>query len=152
MPVLLASPLLPTLARLQSSLDALDIEGLSSQFGLRLDDSSAPPSPLLSAQPSLDDWKLWLAMRSSPGASSSPLIAILSYLLSATFKDCSIFIRLAPSTDGSEPYTTSVKAIDLDPKPLNRLPKYYDLDRRIVQTWSAMLKQQGAEGIRTCVE
>ncbi|ORY79753.1 inositol-pentakisphosphate 2-kinase [Leucosporidium creatinivorum] len=164
-PILLASPLLATLATLQASLDPLDIEGVSSQLGLHLDDDSQPPSPLLSSQPTLQEWIAWLAGRETAEAADSSSTdhrsVLLSYLLSATFKDCSIFIRLAPKPKGaallgdastSLNFSASVKAIDLDPKPLSRLPKYYDLDRRIVEAWKTMLEERGAEGIRKCAE
>lgn len=152
-PTLLASPLLSTLATLQASLDPLDIEGISSELGLNLGNASAPPSPLLSPQPMPDEWVDWLTARADEPRLLSSRHTLLSYLLSATFKDCSIFIRLAPSStpSGDSPFDVSVKAIDLDPKPLDRLPKYYDLDQRIVKTWREMLEERGADGIRKCV-
>lgn len=168
-PILLASPLLPTLTRLQASLDGLDIEGISSQLDLRLDDDSQPSSPQLASQPTLQEWIAWLATREASQKAERPAVTtdsrhtLLSYLLSATFKDCSIFVRLAPKpktaatflrpeSSTSLNFTASVKAIDLDPKPLSRLPKYFDLDRRIVETWKTMLKESGAEGLRKCAE
>jgi len=162
-PILLASPLLPTLATLQASLDTLDIEGVSFQLVLNLDDDSQPPSPQLALQPTLQEWIAWFAARETSTTDSRH--TLLSYLLSATFKDCSIFIRLAPepkvsaasllpgpSTSTSLKFTASIKAIDLDPKPLSRLPKYFDLDRRIVESWKRMLEEKGAEGIRKCAQ
>ncbi|BGO97923.1 Inositol-pentakisphosphate 2-kinase [Rhodotorula toruloides ATCC 204091] len=80
--------------------------------------------------------------------------AILAYLLSATFKDCSLIIRLpldlAASTVGT------VKAIDLDPKPINRLGKYFRMDREIVECWKERLERSKTEGrageVRKCSE
>lgn len=89
------------------------------------------------------------------GTSSPPpwRDAILAYLLSATFKDCSLMIRLP--LDSSTRVAT-VKAIDLDPKPLNRLGKYFRMDREIVECWKERLerleRQGGAGEVRKCSE
>lgn len=163
MPILIASPLLRTLSTLQATLDSLDIEGVNSQLNLHLEDDSKPPSPVLASQPALEEWMAWLAARSEAGQGGSTSTKerelLLSYLLSATFKDCSIFIRLAPSAqdDGGTDKpscSVSVKAIDLDPKLLARLPQYFEQDRNIWSSWKAMLEQRSAEGggeVRKCV-
>ena len=54
---------------------------------------------------------------------------LLAYLLSATFKDCSIIIR------GQEDNVKSVAAtiIDLDSKDLGRMGKWEALDRNVVR-------------------
>ncbi|BGP30302.1 hypothetical protein JCM10296v2_002056 [Rhodotorula toruloides] len=78
--------------------------------------------------------------------------AILAYLLSATFKDCSLIIRLP--LDASAATVGTVKAIDLDPKPINRLGKYSKMDREIVECWKERLERLEAEGrvgeVRKC--
>ena len=49
----------------------------------------------------------------------------LAYSLSATFKDCSLFIRISPNQP------PSIKSVDLDIKPLSRLGHYAQLDQQI---------------------
>lgn len=97
----------------------------------------------------MEEWADWLAARLTSNEPATTRDLLLSYLLSATFKDCSIFIRLARDDNGE--LTTSVKAIDLDPKPLDRLGKYWKLDREIVETWKGVLAEVGAEGVRKCI-
>jgi len=139
-PPLISSPLLSTLSHLQSSLDPLDIEGLvsliSSQTSIDLSDSSADLTPL-GSQPSIEEWRSFL----SSYQSSSPLDlrhTILSFLLSATFKDCSIIVRFERDQE-TEEIRSKVKAIDLDPKPIKKLRKWLELDQEIVESWKTML-------------
>ena len=103
---------------------------------------------------------------------------LLSFLLSATFKDCSMIIRYqfdsstsqldnlsrqkrsssmssslssGPSTLGQPP-SLELKLIDLDPKPLSKLQHYYELDQEIVRNWKGLLDNcpVGEESIRKC--
>lgn len=104
---------------------------------------------------------------------------VLAYLLSATFKDCSVFIRIpwpsAPPPPPSPPpalratpqpspaaaaaaagaTAVVIKVIDLDPKPIARLPKYARTDRAIVEHFRrevvAVADRQGSEPPRPCV-
>ncbi|GAA5883389.1 hypothetical protein JCM16303_006725 [Sporobolomyces ruberrimus] len=157
-PTLLASPVLPKLANLQSSLDPLDIEGLANLVSTSLDlDISDPTADLtrLGPQPSLEEWKTFLSdYSSSPDTTAERDVRheILSYLLSATFKDCSIIISYStdPETNGVE---TKVRAIDLDPKPIGKLGKWFELDNEIVECWGEMVEGLGEEeraNLRKC--
>ena len=164
---LLASPLLRTLAQLQSSLDALDIEGLaelllahpSTRADLFVPADRAPAEvATLGAQPALDEWESLLvrfgpalalgreataaALREGP-----PRDAVLAYLLSATLKDCSLIVRVPPPGSGG----VTVKAIDLDPKPIVRMAKYARMDEEIVRSWRERLERRGeGEELRRC--
>ncbi|KAM0752702.1 DUF941-domain-containing protein [Meredithblackwellia eburnea MCA 4105] len=142
-PHLLESPLLSTLSRLQSSLDSLDIEGV---FAL-LEDPSNPTSLESLSQPTVEEWVSWLerwTCTSSRDSKDSTLEdTILSYLLSATFKDCSIILRI-PLPVPTASQSSSLKAIDLDPKPIARLSKYRKLDREIVDSFSAWKSHEEA--------
>lgn len=62
----------------------------------------------------------------------------MAFLLSATFKDCSIFIILRPSSTGTT--GAIVKVIDLDSKPMGRLSKYLAADREIVESFRRRLE------------
>ncbi|GAA5896214.1 hypothetical protein JCM5296_007263 [Sporobolomyces johnsonii] len=155
------SSLLPTLGHLQASLDPFDIEGLAHLLHSRLDvdlSSSRPDLSRLGPQPTLAEWQAWLAehlsARSTPPEQPDPRSAILSFLLSATFKDCSIIVRFRRNTTTGN-VETSVKAIDLDPKPINRLAKYWRMDREIVGQWKAMLdalSEEDRRRIRRCAK
>jgi inositol-pentakisphosphate 2-kinase len=128
-------------------LDPLDIEGLS-QLYRKTQDESSSVQPLFSnlSEPSISDWEAFLdTYRSSHHTldHSNPLPSnlhyyIMAYLLSATFKDCSIMIGLGCS---SNPITL----IDLDPKSVVKLPEWEKLDKRIVEAYT------GVEG-RQCID
>lgn len=68
---------------------------------------------------------------------------MIAYALSATFKDCSIFVTcpLVPDGDGNGSgwkaieAETTVKVIDLDLKPIKNMRKWYDLDEKIWRYW-----------------
>jgi inositol-pentakisphosphate 2-kinase len=154
---LLKSPILSTLSHLQSSLDPLDIEGLeqaiSSELGVEISNPDLDASSL-GSQPTLEEWKEFLAIyqTSSTSIEKLPLRQqILAFLLSATFKDCSIIVRITKNSETGE-METKVKAIDLDPKPIKKLPHWFELDKRIVETWSEMLDELGEEQyeVRKC--
>ncbi|BGP38191.1 hypothetical protein JCM10449v2_002120 [Rhodotorula kratochvilovae] len=176
LPALLRSPLLRTLARLQASLDALDIEGLasllSSHPSMRVNlfaprETAAAEVAKLGAQPALAEWEACLA-RLAPALDSGgregmaralregpPRNAVLAYLLSATLKDCSLIVRLPPPRAGGDGGGASVKAIDLDPKPIARMGKYARMDGEIVRSWKERLERMDEgerEKVRRCRE
>ncbi|GAA5829919.1 hypothetical protein JCM5353_006113 [Sporobolomyces roseus] len=153
-PALESSPLLSTLSHLQSSLGSLDIEGLTSLISSQsVIDFHSPSGDLtpLGPQPSIEEWRSFLTSFQS----SSPLDlrqSILSFLLSATFKDCSIIVRFAQDRETKE-IETKVKAIDLDPKPIKKLGSWLKLDQEIVKSWKRMLDELSDEerrGLRKC--
>lgn len=80
---------------------------------------------------------------------SSVRAQLVHYLVSATFKDCSLLVRapLEPAKGG----LSSVKVIDLDPKPMNRLPKYVEVDKDTRTRFLALLKQDDTRMI-PCTE
>jgi inositol-pentakisphosphate 2-kinase len=144
-PILLTSAVLPTLSRLQRTLDELDIEGLqtilSSNFSPAAD-SSAITSDLASVlQPiSVDEWAAFLNVYESRIAAetlppddlssistSEARFYVLASLLSGTFKDCSLIVS---STDDI------VKVIDADPKLPKKLPGWTQLDAKILQAYA----------------
>lgn len=141
---LLASPLLARLRHLQSSFAPVT----ASQLRARLP-SSLPPQPTLAA------WKQFLdehtAFPLHPNASVEALV--LGHSLSATFKDCSIFLR-ATGDGPAETWETEIKAIDLDPKPLGKIHKWAELERDIDEAWerdSRAWREAGWE-VRECYE
>ncbi|KAG9096090.1 Inositol-pentakisphosphate 2-kinase [Ceratobasidium sp. UAMH 11750] len=174
-PMLHKSPLLGTLSTLMRSLDALDIEGVeklwkeAKHFPMA---GLAPPIAEDEDEPSLADWEKFVDEYLVHGAyvgsgkqydpehpkEENLTYWLLSYLMSATFKDCSIMLRFPPGQvegtffnperDVSMPLVT---AIDLDPKSMKRLQKWAELDRDIVQTYGAAVKDGVADDSR-CVD
>ena len=149
LPVLLETPVLETLSTQQRSLDALDVEGLStlwSKAHTPLGATSVVSIPRLGAdltQPTVEDWErfisLYIANRYNMNH-EHPDPADLqyycyAYLLSASFKDCSIILRMVPSPDGKT-LKKSITVIDLDVKGVDRLHKWEKLDRQIVEAYS----------------
>lgn len=107
----------------------------------------APSVYLPAAQPSISDWIEFLDTFQSAQMvemdHNQPRIEnlryyLLAYLLSATFKDCSIIVRLdflKPGND-SEHKVYPVAVIDLDPKSLDRMQRWEELDREIVSNYT----------------
>ncbi|KAG8745600.1 Inositol-pentakisphosphate 2-kinase [Ceratobasidium sp. 414] len=174
-PMLHESPLLSTLSTLMRSLDALDIEGVeklwkeAKHFPMA---SLSPPIAEDEDEPSLADWEKFVDEYLVHGAfvgsgkqydpehprEEDLSYWLLSYLMSATFKDCSIMLRFPPGPvegtfsnperDVSMPLLT---AIDLDPKSMKRLQKWAELDRDIVQEFAAAV-QGGVADNAHCVD
>lgn len=142
LPILLAQPVLSTLSSLQRSLDPLDIEGLSKLCtDTPITDYPRSPLPLpisgpLVSNPTLSEWSSFLDDVKSAHPEldhANPDKAkrrhyILAYLLSATFKDCSVIVR----PHGDNVASAAVTIIDLDAKSLERLPRWEALDRDVV--------------------
>jgi len=139
------------LSKLQRELDPLDIEGLSQLWkrsqveSLTEHHPSSPPilPSLFSdlAQPSLSDWESFVDVYLSSHSildHSVPLAPnlryyTLAYLLSATFKDCSIMIKLSHPSDPGQ-----ITLIDLEPKSVTKLPQWEKLDATIVQAYAGV--------------
>ncbi|KAI8989753.1 inositol-pentakisphosphate 2-kinase [Trametes punicea] len=180
LPVLLHTPVLRTLSTLQRTLDALDIEGLAALWArVRRD---ARPLGAGESDPDVHEWaafvdaylarRRWAArdggalgtMEVEADAEAELRYRLLAYLLSASFKDCSIIIRMPPpsppspspssssapafgtpqeavpgaevrKTAATARATATVTVIDLDVKPVSRLAKWAQLDREIVDAY-----------------
>ncbi|KAL5529538.1 hypothetical protein ACEPAG_5523 [Sanghuangporus baumii] len=139
LPLLTRTPVLQRIAHLQRSLDALDIEGLQSLHSAYAQ-AHFPDSPGTIASledmfpdPSLDDWDSFVSAYKSqqPIANLDPEHLrhyVMAYLLSATFKDCSIILHLGRNPEVPD----SITVIDLDPKSMKRLRNWAELDHDIV--------------------
>jgi inositol-pentakisphosphate 2-kinase len=71
---------------------------------------------------------------------------MLSYVLSATFKDCSLIIPFNPDLADSE--NNGIKVIDLDIKSVDRIPGWLKLDERIVKEYARLDTRMR----KTCIE
>lgn len=164
-PALAASKLVKRLSQLQASLDPLDIEGLRSLLmdreGIdiaKMDDSTVSKlggevsiseyaqfvqhySHALSlsrSQPAPADGHSGTLSDSWPSEDSPTRDLIIAYLLSATFKDCSLFasIRTLPNATASAGSNDiDIQVVDCDVKSVDRLKKWYDLDQDIVHSF-----------------
>ncbi|EGO21159.1 hypothetical protein SERLADRAFT_475955 [Serpula lacrymans var. lacrymans S7.9] len=144
--ILLDSDILRVLSRLQRTLDPLDIEGLSKLWFRSKADLSLPSSVLAPAlgfdtdDPSLTEWEDFIDIYTSVFKTwnhSLPNVAnlksyLMAYMLSATFKDCSIVLR--PDKSGTT--SASVTVIDMDPKSMIRLEKWEKLDKNITDFYT----------------
>lgn len=141
--VLVQTPLLQDLPYLQRSLDALDIEGLSALWAEFHAITGVSPTPPLGSgltEPTLSDWDKFLDVYLNKRLTMDhdhPDVAnlqyyCLAYLLSASFKDCSIIIQVHPSG------ISSIALIDLDVKPIDRLHKWAILDADIVKAYEGL--------------
>jgi inositol-pentakisphosphate 2-kinase len=156
--VLLSSPLLGRLSFLQRHYDPCDIEGLGRIIpGLEHVESVADLASLGLdlANVGRNEWEAFLDSPlppAPPPAESSPApetlrSLLLAYLVSATFKDCSILLRMPPQFSRTgEVHAAAgygrVAAVDLDPKPVQRLGHYVHLDQAI---WSAFAEHVRVE-------
>jgi inositol-pentakisphosphate 2-kinase len=151
--LLMSTPVLHILAKLQRTLDALDIEGLSQlwhkaqvESACKQGDTLVSTSPigvsspyLNMPEPSISDWEDFLdtyltshdKFDHSTPETANLRYYILAYLLSATLKDCSIMAGLNQTAN-------RVTVIDLDPKSVDRLHKWEKLDKEIVETYSGI--------------
>lgn len=127
---LVKSSVLPVLSQLQRTLDPLDVEGLASL-------ASQAQVPMGTEEVTLDDWADFVVQHlgaareydhEHPDASLIHYYR-LAYILSASFKDCSVIINL---NDGAH---HPVTLIDLDPKSSKKLGKWEELDRTIVKAF-----------------
>ena len=162
-PLLVHTPILRTLAELQRSLDVLDIEGLSKLWALSHIQSPSetpsvrvPPIGSTSPQPTMSEWTNFVNEYLSTDRTrdhAHPKVSdlryyLLAYLLSATFKDCSIILRVNTSGDARATggmKANSVAMIDLDPKCIDRLNRWEQLDRNIVKSYTGV-------GPKLCVD
>lgn len=149
LPILLETPVLYTLSNLQRTLDPLDIEGLSTLW------TNSYPQFVSSAvlgtgaqEPTLEEWTRfideYLSRTTATGRSghhpdpqpNDLRYYCLAYLLSATFKDCSIMISMTPATGEQDAgRRASVKVVDLDVKGISRLEKWERLDKEVVSAY-----------------
>lgn len=148
LPLLLDTPVLRLLSTHQRQFDALDVEGLSALWKHANQPLGSPhiPLPVLGgglAQPTLEELEafveIYLAKHTTmdhdhPDTANLKYYC-LAYLLSASFKDCSIILRMVPVKNGPEPWVRSVTVIDLDVKSVDRLHKWEQLDQKIVEAY-----------------
>ncbi|KAJ7085641.1 inositol-pentakisphosphate 2-kinase [Mycena belliarum] len=116
LPVIMRTPVFRTLARLQRTLDPLDIEGVAALL-------AQAPGPEPFGRLTLRDYRAFLPAYLGATPPADPVrFHVVAYLLSATFKDCSVILRVPDGT---------ATVIDLDEKDPRRMRKWQELDWQI---------------------
>lgn len=147
---LLDSPVLSLLSTLQRTLDILDVEGLSKLYTQASPDLPSDGLGSSVPDPSMEEWADFVKVYQSEYHSWDHTVPdpgylrhyLMAYLLSATFKDCSVIIRPKSAQVGSFDATI----IDMDIKSMDRLGKWEKLDRKIVEHY----KSSGSQ--RRCID
>ncbi|KAK1215060.1 hypothetical protein PQX77_022350 [Marasmius sp. AFHP31] len=185
LPLLTRTPALQVLNRLQRTLDMLDVEGLGKVWEAfhRHHHQPGQGVPELGEgmeEPTIDEWMGFIDgyLEQEPGGATTFLPGpppsstgeqqqytqpqlrsfLLAYLLSATFKDCSIMVRmgkLGASDDNGDPDPRNVTIIDLDPKSMTRLRKWEVLDGEIVREYERLValgEGKGGTERKVCVD
>ncbi|KAF8844799.1 hypothetical protein BDN67DRAFT_893644 [Paxillus ammoniavirescens] len=143
----LGTPALATISDLQGALDALDIEGLAKLYAMAHPDADGLNR--VAWDPSFEEWqdfvtsydsvyRTWDHSKPCPEHIKAYLMA---YLLSASFKDCSVIFKIRQPDASGKPSVDAPHAItiiDLDIKRVDRLGGWADLDRRIVEHCQAI--------------
>lgn len=177
---LASDPLLPHLARLQSSLDFLDTEGLRSLLRSRTnidilaDSGNESEVGRLGGDISMEEYENFVsrhcqAIRYGTFAESGvekmgTRDIIIAHLLSATFKDCSMIIRVPVDAIGHNPDPSrlsnsnppnvskhiSASLVDCDVKAVDRIFKYARLDADLIRSFRHWVVNGGCS-IEECV-
>lgn len=136
LPLLVKDPLLRILSRLQRTLDPLDIEGLLSLHRINQECLIKDSFP----DPSIEEWEHFVGSYLDPTFQASldhqkPIpenlrYYTMAYLLSATFKDCSIILRL-----DDEATFDNISVIDVGQKSMRRLNDWAELDQKITKAF-----------------
>lgn len=128
--------ILTRLRTLQQHYDPIDVEGVNKeaqeQDGKGLLERADEPSMSLTEYESMREK---ISKGNTTNLSLRELIA--SFLLSTSYKDCSLFIRIS---DGPNQPIINTHLVDLDPKPVSKLPYLLSIDREICKTFTEWAK------------
>lgn len=158
------SPLVSRLSDLQSSLDPLDIEGLNTllvqQKGIDLlNVNEKDLREAVGGEITLEEYSEFVTSyltRTKTSSSDSflneqsPLRRlIIAYLLSASFKDCSMIITIKQNPLSQE-HSKNVEAylVDVDLKSIKRLSRYAKLDNDLIESFESFGKT--GRGMKLC--
>lgn len=135
--ILIQDPILLILKTLQADLDSLDVENILPLYQQQRDRIEVDIDTFAKV---VDNYK---RRTLHPHTPTTNIQRVLEFVLSMTFKDCSIMINVTPATKetpGHKSITISngltfqydVKVIDTDLKKLDKIPYWYELDQNIV--------------------
>lgn len=133
---LAASPLVQKLKGLQAELDALDIEGLGrllrEREGVDILSLSSDDIDRLGGEVTLAEYEAFVARFTYSKMDLTTRDAVISHLLSASFKDCSMILQIR--TRHGKAQVVDAQLVDCDLKSISRLQRYAKLDRELVET------------------
>lgn len=147
---------LSRLAHLQASLDPLDAEGLahlwlqrtqSHTLGQHTDRAADLPPALTSFLPSSQLYPILETFLSANKVDTADVKledAVQAFLVSASFKDCSLLIRFFRQ-HGGEAVVGETKLVDLDRKPFAKLASMQKTDSEVCAAFLAWLETLDAE-------
>ena len=151
--VLMESDVLGRLKQHQRSLDVLDVEGAFHLFHHLQEDN-------INSVRDLTKWHGALE-RYLNGEESSDTDKLVMFLMAATLKDLSLMVVIRRYTEhprrtdtvrvGGIDFEYTIKLVDVDPKPVDKIPHYYSLNQRIVSHYLEMAEKLGIEHL-TCSE
>ncbi|GAN04270.1 inositol-pentakisphosphate 2-kinase isoform X2 [Mucor ambiguus] len=135
--ILIQDPILLILKTLQADLDSLDVENI---LPLYQQQRGSIKTDIDTFADVADNYKKRILHPDTPITDTQ---RVLEYVLSMTFKDCSIMINVAPATaeasghkfvtlDNRLTLQYDVKVIDTDLKKLDKIPYWHELDQGIV--------------------
>ncbi|CAO3599658.1 unnamed protein product [Absidia cylindrospora] len=176
--ILTEDPILKTLKRLQQSLDEYDVEGI---YPLYQKHGQQPTHDINHWKYIVEQFMGRESQQNLNGVRKNndsttmddekeELQRLYEYLLSMTLKDCSVMICMAKGVrnlqgDTALPNATStamvessghcfqyhIKVVDVDMKKWNKIPFWFDLDKRIIQHNLQQEQQQQRHG-RICLD
>ncbi|PWN38020.1 uncharacterized protein FA14DRAFT_170767 [Meira miltonrushii] len=127
--------ILKRLRTLQQRYDPIDVEGVDKEAQRQEGKSLLDRTDEMSI--SLAEYESMLAKVGSGEKNLSLRELIASFLLSTSYKDCSLFIRIS---DGPNEPVIHTHLVDLDPKPVVKLPYLLSIDREITKTFTEWAK------------
>lgn len=145
--ILIKDPILTKLKTIQKTLDSFDIEHIVQLYHQQ--DDQGGIENIVHWESVITRYHQRLSCSKSdtdvlPAITADELNQrIFEYVLSMTFKDCSVMINVSPCTNGDtynqitltndQIFNYDIKVIDIDLKSMNKIPFWYELDQSIVQ-------------------
>jgi inositol-pentakisphosphate 2-kinase len=138
--VLIKDPILTKLKTLQKTLDEFDVEHIFQLYSTLKDQESA--DNIVHWESVITQYNERLSFSTDVLAAAAAKQKIFEYVLSMTFKDCSLMINVTPSANdasnkikltNNQAFEYDIKVIDIDLKNIAKIPYWYELDQSIVR-------------------
>lgn len=143
--VLLHDPILKILKNLQMNLDEIDVEGIHSLFQRNSDYFKLVTDDINNWVDVVSRYQRRLERKNnSINELDEQIQRIYEYILSMTFKDCSLMINVTPTVEGNNTskivtfsnglsFQYDIRVIDTDLKSIDKIPFWFELDQSIVK-------------------
>ncbi|KAG0800290.1 hypothetical protein G6F22_002380 [Rhizopus arrhizus] len=130
--IIIQDPILTKLQTLQRQLDSLDIEDIMSIYGKYSHQLQ---------EPDIATWEKTVKYYETRSDDSDEMQQLYEYVLSMTFKDCSILINIRQTNEEKKDVKYiqykgiyveyDIKVIDVDAKSIHKVPYWFELDQTI---------------------